>query len=280
MLAVCSALPSVPLNLSPSPSSLSLSKTKAGGASQVFLVRGLLTFFFFFLFVDIFIVLHVCTSEEGGELLAKTGNSFSQFASLLSGSSRQDLGKHSFSLHAGLTRRRAADASGPRSRFGAYACKRGLASLVGHDRCGFCSNSCCWRRVDLGHGGGCSSCWTGLPGLSHGSTGRSHLPRFGLSLAHTHAHAHTHALSLSWGLLLRSGGCSGTGLSWPGSRRLGLLLKLRPLSWSPVYLRTRTALPSRSWWPAGGALTPGRAAAGPGGAWLALHVDWPLGFAA
>lgn len=261
--------------LSLSPSSHSFSKTKAGGTSQVFLVRGLVTSFF-----DIFIVLNRSTSEERGELLAETRDSFSQFAGLLSGSSRQDLGQHAVSLHAGLTCCCTANTSRSGSCFGAYACEWRLGSLWGHDGCCFRSNSCCRRCFDLGlHGGRCSSCWTCLPGLAHGSTCWPHLPW--LCLVWPHAHAHAHALSRSWGLLLRAGGCCGTGLPRPGCWCLGLLLELRSLSWSPVSLGTWTALSPWSCRPASGALSPGRAAARPGGAWwLALHVHWPLGLAA
>lgn len=103
-----------------SPFSLFFSKTKAGGTSQVFLVRGLMA---------VLIVLNLSTSEERGELLAKTRDSFSQFASLFGCSSRQDLGQHAVSFHARLTCCSAANTTGSRSSFGAYACEWGLGGL-------------------------------------------------------------------------------------------------------------------------------------------------------
>lgn len=105
----------------------------------------------------------VCTSEERGELLAKTGDSWkkrkkkqrfvcswimrvfllllffspqdiafvhtlSQFAGLLSSSSWQNLGEHAFSLHARLTCCSATNTSRSRSRLGAWrGAKRGRA---------------------------------------------------------------------------------------------------------------------------------------------------------
>lgn len=90
----------------------------------------------------------VRTSEERGELLAKTGDSwkkkrkkkklfaakyyvfvavvvavvhtFSQFAGLLGSPSRQDLGEHAFSLHARLAGCGATDTSRSRSCLGAW----------------------------------------------------------------------------------------------------------------------------------------------------------------